>query len=155
MKINLSQAKARQGDKFEYITMIAVDSDILQTENIEVLAPCKFAGEYCMEDDVVRVSGECVVPLKCICSRCAANFEYMLKFDFDESFVRIDSVENEISDDDLTEFYTYSRGMLDLKEPIKDRIILETPKNIRCREDCKGICPHCYQDLNVGKCKCS
>jgi len=26
---------------------------------------------------------------------------------------------------------------------------------VTCREDCKGLCPHCGQNLNEGQCSCS
>jgi uncharacterized protein len=31
---------------------------------------------------------------------------------------------------------------------------LSLPSSPVCRPDCKGLCPHCGQDLNEGSCDC-
>ena len=43
---------------------------------------------------------------------------------------------------------------IDVDEMVKEQILLAVPTRMLCREDCKGICPECGTDLNVGECKC-
>src|SRR3989454_3951410 len=35
------------------------------------------------------------------------------------------------------------------------RSILAVPFSPQCRADCRGLCPQCGQDLNVGACACA
>lgn len=43
---------------------------------------------------------------------------------------------------------------LDLGEPVREELVLAVPEWVLCREDCRGLCDQCGQDLNVGSCAC-
>lgn len=43
---------------------------------------------------------------------------------------------------------------LDVATWASDAIVLSMPHKILCREDCRGLCPSCGQDLNAGPCQC-
>ena len=43
---------------------------------------------------------------------------------------------------------------LDVEAFAHDMIIGNWPAKILCKEDCKGICPACGQNLNVRDCGC-
>ena len=38
---------------------------------------------------------------------------------------------------------------------IRDELILAAPRYLQCRDDCRGLCPRCGQDLNAGPCGCA
>jgi uncharacterized protein len=61
--------------------------------------------------------------------------------------------EVELSADDL-DFGYYDDDIIDLEAMVRERILLEIPISPLCREDCRGLCPTCGQDLNVGRCDC-
>ena len=44
---------------------------------------------------------------------------------------------------------------LDLSEPIREQVILAVPRFAICREECRGLCPHCGTNLNVERCDCA
>lgn len=44
---------------------------------------------------------------------------------------------------------------LDLRPAIREHWVLAAPTLVLCREDCKGLCPHCGSDLNAGACSCT
>lgn len=44
---------------------------------------------------------------------------------------------------------------IDLRPAIREELILATPRFVLCREDCRGLCPRCGQDLNAGPCGCA
>jgi uncharacterized protein len=49
----------------------------------------------------------------------------------------------------------YHDGLiLDLTDPVREALILEEPLVVRCRPDCRGLCPVCGKDLNTGSCDC-
>jgi uncharacterized protein len=46
-------------------------------------------------------------------------------------------------------------GELDLKEAIREEVILSQSHLVLCRPDCKGLCPSCGTNLNENRCECS
>jgi uncharacterized protein len=50
-------------------------------------------------------------------------------------------------DDELSSPYVED-GALDLRAWARDALALSVPSNLRCREDCAGLCPVCGADLN-------
>ena len=46
-------------------------------------------------------------------------------------------------------------GKLDLDGLLQEDILLDLPVKFLCREDCKGLCPTCGQNLNEGSCGCT
>lgn len=44
---------------------------------------------------------------------------------------------------------------IDLRPAIREELLLATPRFALCREDCRGLCPRCGQDLNAGPCGCA
>ena len=61
--------------------------------------------------------------------------------------------EVEVKDSDV-EKEVYQDGRIDLSNSLRDQILLDVPLIILCREDCKGICLVCGNDLNLNQCKC-
>ena len=45
-------------------------------------------------------------------------------------------------------------GVVDLAEPLREATALGLPLRTLCRDDCRGLCPHCGADLNDGPCGC-
>lgn len=43
---------------------------------------------------------------------------------------------------------------VDLRPAIREEWLLAAPAFALCREDCKGLCPRCGADLNLGSCAC-
>lgn len=44
---------------------------------------------------------------------------------------------------------------LDLRPAIREEWLLAVPPFVVCKEDCKGLCPRCGADLNLGACECA
>ena len=43
---------------------------------------------------------------------------------------------------------------LDLGPAVREHWLLAAPQFAVCREECRGLCPHCGQNLNEGDCAC-
>ena len=43
---------------------------------------------------------------------------------------------------------------IDLRPALREQWLLAAPGFALCREDCKGLCPKCGADLNLGPCNC-
>ena len=66
---------------------------------------------------------------------------------------------------DISELYTYPPEMeaewtidedcmLNLAPLLRELLVVEEPIQALCRLDCKGLCPTCGQDWNLGGCGC-
>ena len=63
-----------------------------------------------------------------------------------EEDVEIDEGESEVA--------FYEGGGVELKDILREFVLLSLPMQRICREDCRGICPVCGQNRNVAGCAC-
>ncbi len=56
--------------------------------------------------------------------------------------------------EDGEDVYPMTGDRLDLAEMLREQVILATPMQPLCREDCLGLCPVCGQDRNERPCGC-
>jgi uncharacterized protein len=49
----------------------------------------------------------------------------------------------------------YDGEEIDVSPPLRERMILALPTLPLCREQCRGLCAHCGQDLNLATCSCA
>jgi uncharacterized protein len=61
--------------------------------------------------------------------------------------------EEQVRAEDVGLLY-YDGRVIDLREEIRQVVLLEVPWHPLCRPDCKGLCPRCGRDLNQGACVC-
>lgn len=59
---------------------------------------------------------------------------------------------NEEEDDD--DYILVPGERLDLDELLTEDVLLEMPSKFLCSPDCKGLCPSCGANLNLGDCSC-
>lgn len=45
--------------------------------------------------------------------------------------------------------------VIDLRATVREELILALPQYVVCREECRGLCPRCGKDLNIGPCGCA
>ena len=107
--------------------------------------------------DRISVRGKLEATAHMECVRCLKDFEWGVHSPF-ETFaeragtgLRLD--EEELERDDYMKFHDGRR--LDLREEVREALLLEIPMAPRCREDCAGLCRRCGADLNEGPCSCS
>lgn len=78
------------------------------------------------------ITGDVTYP----CSRCLEEVKTPVDYTFNE--------EVEIVDDKVFELDNY----------ILDCLYINEPSQILCKEDCKGLCPICGNNLNISECNC-
>ena len=81
------------------------------------------------------------------CDRCAASYEQSFSLPLEVTLA-----EQEETDSDDTVLITGQ--MLQTEELILPALVLAMDQKHLCREDCRGLCPHCGRDLNTGDCAC-
>lgn len=107
--------------------------------------------------DGVLVQGSLAGAVTQPCVRCLEPVTVPLQFELEETFVStIDivtgqAVEPEEEDKAL---WIDAHHILDLREILRQHVLLNIPIHAVCREDCKGLCPTCGKNLNEGPCDC-
>ena len=83
------------------------------------------------------------------CDRCLSPVSY----EMDEHFSHIIVTETADAQNDA-EYLLAPDAMLDLAEAAMTDLRLSVPSRILCAPDCRGLCPQCGQNLNLGQCSC-
>jgi uncharacterized protein len=90
------------------------------------------------------------------CSRCLQPLQETLAIDFEEEFqTTVDVQSGQALEVDEDAFTIDQNHMLDLTEAVRQYREASAVMQPLCRPDCKGLCPRCGQDLNLGQCDCS
>jgi uncharacterized protein len=97
----------------------------------------------------VLVTGRVEAPMVLECARCLERFSSELSVEICELYVG-PGHEGPVEDD----AYLVEDAEIDLEPMLRDTLALELPLNPLCRAGCKGYCPHCGADLNMGACDC-
>lgn len=80
------------------------------------------------------------------CNRCLEPVTRNLTLKLNERYSTMHSDEDDI--------YLYEGNYVDLTKAVIDNIIMSLPARLLCSEQCKGICPVCGKNLNLGECNC-
>ncbi len=92
-----------------------------------------------------------------LCARCLEPVEQDLEGTFDLIF-RPGGVDNVAGEraitEDETEIGYYEQSGLLLEDAVREQVLLTLPGRTLCQEDCKGLCPHCGINRNLGTCEC-
>jgi len=106
----------------------------------------------------IRVRGHLAVTMRCDCNRCLEPADFPIDASFDlfyrpsedagagEEEVEIDEGEAEIA--------FYEGGGIELKDVLRENVLLAMPMQRVCRPECQGMCPVCGQNRNLINCGC-
>ena len=106
----------------------------------------------------IRLNGSVATSIELACARC---LEPVVQ-DVDRSFELLyrplgsDAGKEEMSVTAIdAEIGYYEGNGLQLEDVLREQVILAVPLRALCREDCRGLCPHCGTNLNTGACSCA
>lgn len=94
----------------------------------------------------VLAKGQFATELEAECVRCLEPFRMALTVPMEEMFTFSPAADP---------IYHIDEGWLDLRQPLREQIMLTMPMHMLCRPDCKGLCTSCGQNLNEGPCNCN
>lgn len=108
-------------------------SGVLEAPNEIIKAAVKLSFSVASQEILVRgeINGERSIQ----CARCLTQTLQP----FCESFLESYSTKGEI---------------IDIMSLVKQTLALTEDIRFLCKEDCKGLCPQCGQNLNEGRCNC-
>lgn len=125
----------------------------VEIEDMEVLSdPVAFSnvavsGEYFGAGERVSIRGEVTSTVTSRCAKCLEPVVIAVRAELDAQYAR----QLDPEDPDL---YSFEGSKADLTDAVRDALLLELPYRFLCSEDCKGLCPKCGVNLNLGTCTC-
>lgn len=123
----------------------------LQTEGSAELLPHTL-GE-------IRVKGHLAVTMRCDCNRCLEPAVFPIDSSFDLFYRPADAVDGDEEDESEidegeAEIAFYEGAGIELKDVLRENVLLAMPMQRVCRPECQGICPVCGQNRNLIHCEC-
>ena len=114
-------------------------------------------GKHLVIQDI-RLRGKLATRLELSCARCLDAVTQDVKRQFELLYrpLGTDAGKDELSVTDAEAEIGYYRGEgLLLEDVLREQVLLAVPLKIICRDDCKGLCPHCGKNLNLEQCSCA
>lgn len=106
----------------------------------------------------IRIAGDVAVRVEVPCARCLDSVVQNLKRKFDLLYrpqgTDAGREELSITAADAEIGYYQGQGLL-LEDVLREQVLLALPLKAICREDCRGLCPHCGKNLNAEQCSCA
>jgi uncharacterized protein len=106
----------------------------------------------------IRLTGDLTTTVEMDCARCLEPAVQKVSRSFDLLYRPLGSdagrAELSVTAAEAEIGYYQGEGLL-LEDALREQVLLEVPLKAMCRDDCKGLCPHCGTNLNDKQCACA
>jgi uncharacterized protein len=147
MNINISDLIRKNISKKEINVVLDSKNIIDSYETIDVLEPIKVEGIINKIEETISLDGVITGEIVLSCSRCFQNFNYDLDIEFHEKLTN----NPDSKDDDLI---LINNDKFNLTKIIENNVVMSLPIQRLCKDDCKGLCTVCGENLNLNSCDC-
>ena len=110
--------------------------------------PVRVSGAVRNMADALLLEGTAETTLELACDRCLKPFSQELTLPVSTLLAE------ELEDEENDEIVLLEQDKVDVGELARTAFILGMDTKTLCSEDCKGLCPRCGADLNLGPCSC-
>ena len=151
--------------------------ELAETDAI-LRGPVSVSLDLMKADDMIAVTGVLEGTVVRQCVRCLKEYDDAVAFSVHAAFAR-EGKESKVgarqlkpgeprkgrpgatkteadveAEDEGDDRYFYQGDHIELAPMLREHIILASPMQPRCRENCVGLCARCGKDLNEGPCQC-
>ena len=125
--------------------------DILDgDEGVQLAGAVRLNGKVAnIGEGILELTGTLDAQLDTFCDRCLRPIVVSFEAQLLERFSRT------LPENEEEEIYLFENDKLDLKQMVRDSLLLNMPTRHLCSEDCLGLCPVCGRDLNHTNTHCS
>jgi uncharacterized protein len=163
MLLEIKELEAHAVDFDEQIAPGVIDlgPEIMQNGNLTASGRAQLVREQHGRHESIndiRVAGEFSTKVELLCARCLEPIarDVAKKFDLLYRPQGADAGKAELSVTAAEAEVSYYQGdELLLEDVLREQVLLALPLKAICREDCKGLCPHCGKNLNQEQCNCA
>lgn len=151
MLINVARIKNEAQSSMELDITEQVDTAAYGFPELVLQGPLRFTGKVVNAAPYLQLSGRLSAVLELGCSRCLQAITRSFDVDIAESYTNKTEVADE---DDGGEVILFEGDEIDITPVMLNALFGELPMHPLCRQDCRGLCPECGADLNLGACAC-
>ncbi len=141
----------------EFAHVYQPDELALDESELRLAAPAEVRGHARRRAEEVELRGTVRTTVEAPCARCLKAVSIPIVAEFSERFVRAvgwaSEEQHELAAEDLN-LSVFDGEAIDLDQLVREEIVLATPVQVFCTEDCRGLCPTCGVDRNVASCEC-
>lgn len=152
MLINLSDVLTSEGEQVRENADLEMECFESRMGSYEIVEKSPAAFTFTnIGEGKARMEGSISLKFRAACDRCLTEVSVTLELDFDRVVASpdVDTEGEEIDDLGFMEGYH-----LNVETFVYGEIMGNWPAKILCKEDCRGICPVCGQNLNIRDCGC-
>ena len=131
----------------------------LDADGLHATGPVRGSVTLMREPGGILALGTLCVAARMECIRCLAPVDVEIGFDLEESFRPTVAVPGgpppsgaDADEDEATRIDDLH--VVDLREVVRQAVLLAAPVRPLCAPDCRGLCPRCGADLNTDACGC-
>jgi len=154
MRIDLAQVRQKP---YSWQESVEVDASELGRDELLALGPIDWSGRVTFADPDFYLRARLEYEQTLACHRCLkpvveaveTDVELMLEVGGEQPMAG----EHELGEGDLGVVQVDSDDF-DPRPVLIEQLQLAVPMKPLCRDDCKGLCPHCGADRNDGDCDC-
>ena len=141
--------RASVNEQLDVDHLFAGRADVIRASSL------KAALEVAGYEEFVQVEGELSIDLELACSRCLDPTIEHTVIPFLEQFkpTSNDAGLRE-EDEEESDYIEVTADRLDLTPYVEEALLLFMPFAPLCKDECKGLCHNCGQNLNERKCDC-
>lgn len=138
-----------------------LDPDLLQSDILRSNGRAQLVEEHHGKHRTIkdiRINGQLSSQVEAKCARCLEPVIQKVVRPFDLLYrpQGADAGEEErsvaVSEAEIS--YYEGEGIL-LEDVLREQVLLALPLRVICREECRGLCPHCGKNLNLEPCSCT
>jgi uncharacterized protein len=148
--LRIDLAAVREGP-VETAAEVAADAPLVVSTGLTLASPLVVSGRLSTAGEGRYYwQARLVTVVQAECRRCLAPVRVPIAQSLGVVFVD----EAEAGQEDDCYVVPRRATVLDLSEAVREELILAVPPYVECRDDCRGLCPQCGADLNLGPCGC-
>ena len=103
-------------------------------------------------EDQIILDAETSINANLVCDRCNTNYSKLIVSNYRIVYLLR---ENEYNNDSTDMYYVKPEtDKINISSDVRDFALLAIPMKNLCKEECKGLCTKCGQNLNEGPCNC-
>jgi uncharacterized protein len=163
MLFEVRELEAHAVEFDEHIAPGVIDfgPDIRQSADIDSAGRAQLVREHHGKHELIediRVVGGFSTQVELACARCLEPVSRDVAKEFDLLYrpqgTDAGKEERSIAAAEAEVGYYQGEGLL-LEDLLREQILLALPLRAVCKEECKGLCPHCGKNLNLQQCNCA
>ena len=148
MKIDLRKLVSAKVEHIPFDGTVDLSEEMINGEK-PLQNSVTYEGEIQNHTDILRLEGNICTILSTKCARCLQPLEIPLSVDVDMVLMPQDGTAIEEEDT-----FLYQGDEIDPEDVMIPELLFNIDMVYLCKEDCKGLCPHCGGDRNISSCDC-